>query len=70
MATRRTLRLTKEEAWEAFAAWHASQRSGFAFLPARSTWRQRALKMGIPLKEFEAWADRFKWWVNRRGKQT
>lgn len=70
MATESALQLTKQEAWEAFEAWHASSRSRFAFHPSRSEWRKRARKMGIPLKEFEAWADRFNWWVNASGKQT
>lgn len=55
-------KLSPIEQWEAFQAWHKSERAKFAFVPDIGMWRNRALAMGIPVTEFNSWAKQFQWW--------
>lgn len=55
------VRLSVDERWEVFLAWCKSERSKYSFVPARSTWRQNAQKLGISVEKFEEWADGLQW---------
>ena len=68
-ANKKLPRLTKDEAWEAFRAWHSRERNRYWSFPSRSLWKRRARALGLTEKWFEQWAAAHNWW-EENGKHT